>query len=249
MLENKKISIKDYYEIQNKRFNWGKEGTVTEINNNVIKLFYPDFGNKVISQKEIELIAQNKFNKLKYLASTPEFTNYLKPLFTCTINDKFVGYGYKKINCNTFDEEILDRESLIFYLKKLKDTLIKYHDIGIIHGDITPFNFFVDKQTKEVIIGDIDNMKVNNYNIDFLPWYAHDFIKKYGCIDSKLDAYLFNLMTIERFSDGNWYDTIISQLEKNNIPNILEKTDKHLLKQMVKVDKNYKEKYLIDSIS
>ena len=38
MLENKKISIKDYYEIQNKRFNWGKEGTVTEINNNVIKL-------------------------------------------------------------------------------------------------------------------------------------------------------------------------------------------------------------------
>ena len=107
MLENKKISIKDYYEIQNKRFNWGKEGTVTEINNNVIKLFYPDFGNKVISKKEIELIAQNKFNKLKYLSSTPEFTNYLKPLFTCTINDKFVGYGYKKINCNTFDEEPL----------------------------------------------------------------------------------------------------------------------------------------------
>lgn len=259
MLPHIELSEEEYQKLWQCKFvGYGSEANVFRDGDEVVKIFRDDFGQKKLTEEEVEEVRENKFQKIKLLASKEIFDNPFKPLISYSYQGRFIGYRGKFFRCfdiqDSFDFGVPDREvtfdEKVFYLKEIRRKLKLFHEDGLVYGDIKTDNILVDFSQQLVIFFDIDNMKVWDYPIDIKTHFANDFMHKYGVLDEKLDSYMMNLMTIELLCDcRGWYSEVIQMLENDYVPReVACPKNRVLAREMGHVDKNYSGQYFIDNL-
>lgn len=219
-LPNNELTKEEYWNLQKKYFDFGGEATITRDGDFAIKIFKDNFGHVGYSKDEIEEVRENKFQKIITIASMKNFDNELVPIETYSYCGKFVAYKMAYLKYLKFDDLCLKDEEILNYLKLVRDKLLQFHELGIIYGDVKDDNIFVDLAHQKIILGDIDNMKVGERDIDIMSSYAENFVRSYGKVDEKLDSYMMNLMTLYQLHYyTGWYNDIIENLEAGFISN------------------------------
>lgn len=198
LLPNVELSKKEYGDLLFSKGIKGGEAKLVRDGNYIIKVFYKNFGYKKYSADcdEVGEIRENKFSKIKILSSLDSnVLGEIKPICTYTYNGRFVCYKMPYLIHPLLSDWRFSKEERLFYLSRMKETLLYLHDKGIIYGDVKKDNFFVNMSGGVVIPGDLDNMQVGNYSIDLMSGYARSFVDCYGCVDENLDSYMHNLCT------------------------------------------------------
>lgn len=250
LLPNRELSKQEYFSICRGYVGEGSEAIIFRNGGSVSKIFKENFGYEVLCEEEREEIRENKLHKLEILYCMKEFDNLFLPIETYSYHHKFVGYKGVYLSCPTLDMTCLDKEEKIFYLKLFKEKLLRYHELGIVYGDIKDDNVMIDTKNRDIVLIDIDNMMVLDHPINVMSCFVEDFIKNYGRVDEKLDSYMLNLLTITQLLGNDyWYFEVKEQLEKGFVPLELQnQKNQKLIRQMGYVDKNYSGHYFVDGL-
>lgn len=251
ILPDIKLSEDEYISMKKCSAYHGSEGCVIRDGDYAIKIFKNNFGKKDTCHEKIELTRENKFCKIKTLFRYGNlFDNEFYPLATYSYEGKFVGFHGPWLPYSSMNFSTLNMREKIFYLKKIRQKLESFHEIGIVYGDIKDDNIFIDTSSKKVTFVDIDNMKIGAYPMDLMSNSAKNFIANYGKVDKKLDSYMMNLLTIDLLQHhSGWYDEIIANLQLGFVPQKLDiPQNKKLIYEMGHVGQSYCGGYLIDHV-
>ena len=123
----------------------------------------------------------------------------IKPIGTVSFNDVII--GYEMIDEYSFDNYQLyqlDKQELIYFLKETKKILEYYNANNIVYGDIDPKNILFNKDTGEIKFCDMDNIQINQYKIDKLPYTLNYYCEARG-IDDGVHPYAHNQMSLNAF--------------------------------------------------
>lgn len=242
-MQNIKLTDKEIITIKTKNKIKGARGQEGSI------YFYRDEG-KTFALKLFTAtnpnILENKEKKIMILNKKPLSEGILKPIKTVSNNDQIIGYTQQLIwpHQTFFDLKTSTKKTTkIEYLQQAKQLIEELHDNNIIHGDIRSFNLLV--QNNKVKICDIDNCIVNDLNSDLDGWCKKLYKQKFGSIDSKLDIFCFNLVTIAVLK--NIFDIYAINYIKNSSP--LYKDIYQIYQDMNNINSNYTGEYLIDHIN
>ena len=185
--------------LEDNKFDYGGEAIVCR-NNNPHTLY------KIFTHPNTDvaaMISENKLRKIEWL-----FRNHpddmVLPIATLSNRGTLLGYEM------TFDEDdealinaILTEEEKIHYLASSSDVLRRYHDLGIIYGDVKDDNVLINKKTKKTKFCDIDNMQIESYPIDIMGHGLYEYFDEVGIIDERADAYMHNLLFLEQLKYNN----------------------------------------------
>ena len=157
---------------------------------------------------EIAEMSDNKFKKITSLYQK-DIASTVKPLSTISLGGRLVGYEM------TYDPNDLPlnclgmkRKESIDILKKTKDILVRFASNDIVYGDVKDNNVLVNIKTGEVKFCDMDNIQLGEYPIDLMGIDLKKYYQKCGIIDEKADAFVHNLLTINRLHfTSAWFTT------------------------------------------
>lgn len=207
-------SKKDLEEIKQLYYwTYGGEGFICRIpdgrRNILLKIFYDQCNRCPFPIKTIE----NKKRKIDILRSMT-LPNKIQVEGRIFLQNEFIGYlvgeamNYQDFSLNTFTTF-----QKLEFLKKLRNQLERFHQLGIIYGDLKSDNVLSHyKNYRLGCLCDLDNMQVQGNPIDIMDNYVDEFLYQYGDVNEMLDWYAFNLLTIE----------IIFGLDKNSIAAYIE---------------------------
>lgn len=179
----------------------GGEGTIYRIPINkhqriLLKLFWNPFSKATIPEQTLK----NKQQKIKLLQEIA-IPNEVQILSSAFFEDQFLGYFMNEAKefqefsyntCSCFEQ--------LQFLKRLKKQLIRFHELGIIYGDLKSDNVLIHLQNwKKGCLCDLDNIQLQEFPIDTINQFADEFLFQYGIADEKLDWYALNLLTLETF--------------------------------------------------
>ena len=109
-------------------------------------------------------------------------------------------------------------------------------------------NILVDSRKGAVSFCDLDNMQIEEYPSDLVPYELQPF-RKDGFYEPSVDAYMLNLVTLSEIT-GLEYFEILVKLHQGWKPREIEKTGKRTLREMAIAERthqysgNYLTKYL-----
>lgn len=186
-------------------FKDGGEGKIFKSNQHTIYKFFDrtGIGISTILLEEYELLMQRKLAKIEYIYNLSdklrdkygEFN--VLPLSTISCNGQLVGYEM------TYDEDDFDlyktnlkNSQKIKSLKRISDILIYYESLGIIYGDIADFNILINAHNLKPKFCDMDNIKIDGYDIDKKDSCLLHFLKSGGQLDERAHAFMLNLLTL-----------------------------------------------------
>lgn len=250
ILHNIELSQKEYGDLLFKKGIRGGEANLVKDGNYIIKVFNKNFGHKGYSpdSDRIEEIRENKFRKIESVFNFKDnLLDEIKPISTYSVNGKFVAYKMPYLAYPMMSDDCFTREEKIYYLDKLKESLLRLHDQETVYGDIKGNNFFVNTSNGLVIPGDLDNMQIGDCPIDLMNGFAQEFVDNYGCVDEKLDSYMHNLYTLEIAMDCNMfgYIEVFDRISMDDIPDGINKEE---VRELLDIDPSYDGGYLIDEI-
>lgn len=158
-------------------------------------------------------MSDNKHEKVKELYQR-QLDHSVQPLSTISLNGELIGYEM------TYDQDdisleriFLFRHQLIRCLKETSEILKYYASQDITYGDVKANNILINRRTKKSKFCDMDNIRLGAYPIDLLNDYVDSIYVGDGSIDSSVDAYMHNLMTLQKLnSPGITYDEIMYRL-------------------------------------
>ena len=187
----------------------------------------------------------NKFKKIVAQYEHP-LENSVRPLSTLSYYGNLIGYEM------TYDKKDVPlsnmrpkRELLLHYLNESKRILEYYASKDITYGDVKSNNILINWHSGQVKFCDMDNIRLGQYPIDLVVCCLETFASTYGCIDEKADAYMHNLLTLERLIYKNIpYRDIIYFLEKGQYPRRFERPAKKVIDSM-KEPENFNGEYII----
>lgn len=214
----------------------------------VLKLFRKDFGQSILTPEQIENIRRNKQAKIEAYAQK-DLKNPITINYEAFANKKLVGYTLKKAPGRKMHyASELDIRSRIDILKRARDIVLDFHENGIIHGDIKTDNVYFDPRLGVSFL-DLDNMKFGDNKADFVNTYVEDYLSKHGTFDETVDAYMFNLMTLEVLDRVPFGTPLLAHLQKaDQLPRYRSSQATEIIHDMQKPHPKVKEKYLIDYI-
>ena len=158
-------------------------------------------------------MSDNKHSKVKELYQR-QLEHSVQPLSTISLNGELIGYEM------TYDEDDISLERISLFrhqlIRSLKETgeILKYYaSQDITYGYVKANNILINKKTKKAKFCDMDNIRLGQYPIDLLNDYVDSIYVGDGSIDESVDAYMHNLMTLQKLnSPGITYDEIIYRL-------------------------------------
>lgn len=228
-LPNINITEKEYEYIISQEETIGGEGMICSSGNKntLYKLFIDANGN-------ICPMPENKVRKISalYLKQLP---NLVKPISTISCNGEVVGY---EMTYNPDDRALcclphLERKKLIDALKQSKEVLEHFASQDVIYGDISDSNILLNTKTGVITFCDIDNMQVGEYPIDVKGYALMKYYEKTGVIDEKADAFVHNLLTINKLSfTSSCYSEILTALRRGIYPTKYKRPAKDIFASM-----------------
>jgi len=161
----------------------------------LLKLFYSPYKDIFFLPKAT---LENKEKKVEYLSSIT-LPNQVQIYSSVKLEGEFIGYMMNEaINYEPFCFNTYSLEQKIIFLNKLKKQLTRFHELGIVFGDLKSDNVLSHQTNYKLgAICDLDNMKINDYRIDVMSPYMDEFLYQYGIVDENLDWYVLNLLTLE----------------------------------------------------
>ena len=184
ILPNMQLSESEYnlltkYHSEVTERSFGSEAIVTQNGMYAEKIFRATFGKFRITPEKIEQIRENKFHKVVDLFKMGDtFPNQVKPLHTYSYQGKFVGYrtGWSASPLMEKIKVSLDRDFCIIVLKKIREKLSEFHQLGIIYGDIN-INELLNKIIENninIISIKTNESNIEDYYISLIRGEAHD---------------------------------------------------------------------------
>lgn len=232
---------------------YGSEATVTKIDEFAYKVFRPDFGLDEPTLDNVENVRANKLQKLCYLYEQgSQFPNKFIPITYLKHNNRFVGYKGLWLSETPMEFATLTVNQKLRFLKAIRNKLLEFHKMGIIYGDLKDDNIFLNFFNGDVSFVDIDNMQINKWPMDSLSRTAAFFTETHGCVDTVLDSYMFNLLTINfLYNFSGSYDMARTKLNDQDLFAFLGrrinlKRCRNLAKKMQWPDPKTEEEYFID---
>ena len=210
IMPNIKLTQEEYEQIatQNK-IAFGGEGIICkgENPNSLYKIFVEYDTTTPVGMSD------NKHEKIKELYQR-QLEHAVQPLSTISLNGDLIGYEM------TYDQDdisleriFLFRHQLIRCLKETSEILKYFSSEDITYGDVKANNILINRRTKKAKFCDMDNIRLGEHPIDLLNDYVDSIYVGDGSIDSSVDAYMHNLMTLQKLnSPGITYDEIIYRL-------------------------------------
>ncbi len=114
------------------------------------------------------------------------------------------------------------KKEKIKLLKLAKETIIKMHDLGIIHGDLHTANIMYKNDDIKII--DFESSKYKDYDFGNMNNYSKDYLSVNGP-NISIDIYNFNIDTISLLYNYNWhFATQKNKLETEEQQIIWDKT-------------------------
>lgn len=182
-------------------WNGGGEGDIYRIflekrKRILLKLFYNPFEDSFLLKDEVLKNKKRKVEVLKQIV----LPNQTQVLDSISLDGQFIGYAMTEaIDYQPFTFNTCSSYQKIIFLTKLRNQLIRFHQLGVIHGDLKSDNVLSHYSNYRLgCLCDLDNMQVENLPIDTYNVSTEQFVTKYGRVDENLDWYLFNLLTLEQ---------------------------------------------------
>lgn len=178
-------------------------------------------------------LSDNKYKKLLALYEKP-LEHSVQPLSTISLNGELVGYEMTYDENDISLEKIsLPRRHLIKCLKQTSEILKYYESHDITYGDVKSNNILINKKTHQAKFCDMDNIRLGEYPIDLINDYVDSIITSPDDIDASVDAYMHNLMTIQKLNDPQLtYDQILYNLSEGKYRRTYKKEAHEVLRAM-----------------
>lgn len=193
-IPNIKLEWDEYQKIIScQRYSAGFESIIckTGEQNSLYKFFCDSF------KKNFPYMSNNKLQKVSKLYEM-QLPYSVQPLATVTAGNYLVGYKMTYDSNNiSLSRANLPRRETIDVLKRTKTILEYFATRDITYGDIREDNILFNTVTGEILFCDMDNIRLGEYPIDLKLLCLADFVKKYGKVDEKTDAYIHNLLTLQ----------------------------------------------------
>lgn len=179
-------------------WNYGSEGVIYRIpdgkRNILMKIFFDHYNRKPFP---IETM-QNKKRKIDVLKNIT-LPNRVQVEGRIFLQDKFIGYLLgEAMNFHDFSLNTFTTFQKLEFLKRLRNQLTRFHELGIIYGDLKSDNVLAHYSNYKLgCLCDLDNAQIGNLPIDIKSDYVDEFLYQYGEVDAMLDWYAFNLFTLE----------------------------------------------------
>ena len=195
-----------------------------------------------IFKTESPSVLDNKFQKIILLFKR-NIDFMINPIATLSCEGNFVGYQMFFLeNCEWYQFPLCT-----YYFKELKDDLLILEDYGILYGDVWNENLFLFDG--KLFLGDSDNIQIDGYPMDMLPYELNDFYTE-NRFTIDVHAFEHNLFFLEEMEDIRFTRDNIKELDKIDF-SYFDEEGKKLIKDMPKVYQNpaiIKNRYLIDNL-
>ena len=198
---------------------------------------------KIFAENGVILpMGDNKEKKINLLYERDlDYTT--KILSTLSYNGEIVGYEM------LYDEDLIsvpsynlifNTKDVIYFLKKTKDILEYFKDKDLLYGDVAVRNILFNRKTGEIVFCDIDNVQLDQYKMDILPFDLFDYRDRRG-IDYGVHPYMHNKMLLGLFG----YDEFCT--DARLFRKYLKFGAKNVIVSMIKPEE-FDERYLVDYI-
>lgn len=189
-------------------------------------------------------VLNNKYKKLEILSHLS--TNDVLPNALIYIDGIFKGYKsvYRKnfYPINGFEQ---NRKIKFKILKDILEKMNYYHSLNIYLGDIHQNNVLFNKETKEVILCDLDNFSINNLDFDKTNNYQNLYLQS-STSKEYMDLFIFNLLTISYIQNIS-YPYVLDFLLDNGLKGILNTPENYnILTQMLNLKDGFSGDLLIN---
>ncbi len=253
VLPDLKVTQEELIAMRQRAKKGGSESGILFLKNNhqyyARKIFRNDLGCREKLPIERDRMRENKRQKVVRLYQLEHFPNEVKIIRSVSCEGRFVGYD---MTCNPYAKPLYQHSfsipGFIDSMTEVEKKLEAFHQEGIVYGDVSNANILVDSRKGVVSFCDLDNMQIEEYPSDLVPYELQPF-RKDGFYEPGVDAYMLNLVTLSEIT-GLEYFEILVKLHQGWKPREIEKTGKRTLREMAIAERahqysgNYLTKYL-----
>ena len=234
-IPNIKLTEEEFkYLITQCRVGFGGEATICEGPRSYT--LYKLFSN----MREPKPMGDNKEKKIIELYNR-QIDYSVKPLSTISVNDMIVGYEMtNEYDLDSANLCYLTNEQLIYFLKESKRVLEYFAKKGITYGDIELRNILINRDSGRLVFCDMDNIKLDDYEMDLLPTALIGYSDIRG-IDDGVQPYMHNRMTLRALG----LDDLLTP--KSDIRKTFKRPGRKIIESM-KDPKDFKNEYVIEYI-
>ena len=108
------------------------------------------------------------------------------------------------------------------------------------YGDVAPRNILINKDSGRLVFCDMDNIKLDNFEMDLVPPTFYYYSESRG-IDDGVQPYMHNIMTLKAFG----LDMLCST--NYELKKYFKRTGRKIVDSMKKPD-NFNDEYIIEHI-
>ena len=178
------------------KFDFGDESSIYKLKEKE-KLYKEWLVRKIDDEKSLGIIS-NKVKKLEVLETKQTIFKYMvKPSELIEDSYDYTGYTLEHYDGDKL-ERFLNYKETVKLLRKIREAILELENNGIMYFDLNETNILYKKINGEIDfrIIDIDNPKVEEREMDYLPPFIRKYMVNGGSLDKNALIYAYNHLTV-----------------------------------------------------